>query len=140
MSAESLADRYTARELAEKLTAAVARAEETQRQLITAEGALREIAREGRGRWNEAGCRRIARDAITAINEEVRSALSAGTPAPFGYVEQTREQRNTLERLSLKHGDAECSMYRSRGVRGELLLARFADGHTVTINEDGRTP
>lgn len=55
------------------------------------------------------------------------------------HLESTREQRNTLERLSLTHGNAACFLYEIRGTPGALMLAEFADGHAITIDHDGRT-
>ena len=53
------------------------------------------------------------------------------------HLDATREQRVSLERLSLEHGNAECLLYRSQGIDGVLMHVRFDDDLSVNLNENG---
>lgn len=48
----------------------------------------------------------------------------------------TREQFDTIDTLSLEHGNAEVGMTRSTA--GVLAYCRFEDGARCSVNEDGR--
>lgn len=52
-------------------------------------------------------------------------------------VEWTREQRDTVEALSLEHGNVVGFLYRQQGIAGTILNAVFDDGFHTNINENG---